>query len=299
MTTQSSRSVSHSSTQKGEAHALRASPTVWRRLARNKLGMAGLAIVFGLICVAVFAPLLAPYPPDKTSYDLFLPPSPQHILGSDDVGRDVLSRLMFALQISLLVGVLASSVAIVIGVAVGSLAGYYRGIPDRLICGLMDLTQSFPILIMAMVLAAFLKVTPLVLGVLLGALSWTQVGRLVRNQFLSLREWEFVMAARVSGASDVRIIFKYVLPNASSSVIVAATLLVAWAVLTESTLSYLGFGVQPPTPTLGNMLQNSQNFFRSAPWLAISPGAVIALAVVGINFLGDGLRDAFDPYWVD
>lgn len=278
---------------------VRMAPTFWRRMRRNKLGILGFLIVGSLALVAIMAPLLAPADPEATSYYLLEAPGGRFLLGSDDVGRDLLTRLMFALRISLLVGLGASLVAIAIGVAIGSIAGYYGGLVDRIICGLVDLALSFPILVMAMVLAALLKVTPAVLAVLLGALSWMRIARLVRAQFLTLREWEFVAAARLSGASDFRIVFRHLLPNAVSPVIVAATLLVAWAVLMESTLSYLGFGIQPPTPTLGNMLQNAQQYFQMAPWLAVFPGVLIALTVVGINFMGDGLRDVFDPFWVD
>jgi peptide/nickel transport system permease protein len=277
----------------------RASTSTWTRLARNKLGILGFAIVGSLIVVALLAPILAPHDPEATSYDILVPPGGRFLLGSDDVGRDLLSRLIYALRISLLVGLGASLVAIAAGVVLGALAGYYGGLLDKAISGLVDLTMAFPILIMAMMLAAFLKVTPAMLAVLLGALSWMRVTRLVRAQFMSLREWEFVSAARVSGGTDMRIIFRHLLPNAVSPVIVTGTLLVAWAVLMESTLSYLGFGVQPPTPTLGNMLQNAQQYFIVAPWMAIFPGVLIALTVVGINFLGDGLRDFFDPFWVD
>lgn len=269
--------------------------SVWQRFRRNRLAVVGLGVFFLMILGAIGAPLVAPYDPDAISYDFLAPPSKGHLLGTDDVGRDELSRLIFASRISLTVGVCVSVVTVAIGTLVGSLAGYYGGRIDAWISGGINVLLSIPMIPLAMVLGAFLKTNLLFVVLILGFLSWTGTARIIRAEFLSLKEREFTLAARVMGASDVRIIVKHILPNTVAPIIVAATLQVATGILAESALSYLGYGIQPPTASWGNMLQNAQRFFRIHPMLAIYPGMLISLTVISINFVGDGLRDALDP----
>ena len=223
-------------------------------------------------------------------------PSQAHPLGTDDVGRDLLSRLIFASRVSLAVGVAVALLTTALGALVGSLAGYYGRLADLLLSGLINVILSVPALPLAMVLGGFIETSVWFVLIVLGVVTWTGTARLIRAEFLSLREREYVVAAHVVGQSDLRIIVRHMLPNVFAMLIVAATLQVSAAILAESALSYLGFGVQPPTASWGNMLQNAQRYFRSDPVLAIYPGLLIALTVAGVNFLGDGLRDALDPH---
>jgi peptide/nickel transport system permease protein len=267
----------------------------WRRFGRNWLAVFGLVMLILMLLAAVGAPLVAPYDPDAISYDFMAPPSPEHVLGTDDVGRDELSRLIYASRISLTVGVSVSVLAVILGTVVGALAGFYGGRTDALLSGGINVLLSIPMIPLAMVLGAFLTTNLLFVVLILGFLSWTGVARIIRAEFLSLKEREFTLAARTIGVSNLRIIARHILPNTIPPIIVAATLQVAAAILAESALSYLGFGIQPPTPSWGNMLQNAQRFFRIHPMLAIYPGVLISLTVICINFVGDGLRDALDP----
>ena len=245
---------------------------LWRRFARNRLAVFGLVILLLMILGAVGAPWVAPFEPDKISYDFLEEPSAEHVLGTDDIGRDELSRLIYASRISLTVGVCVSIITIIIGTLVGSMAGYYGGRTDAWISGGINVLLSIPMIPLAMVLGAFLKTNLRFVVLILGLLSWTGVARIIRAEFLSLKEREFIMAARIMGTSDFRIIFRHILPNTTAQIIVAATLQVASAILAESALSYLGYGIQPPTASWGNMLQNAQRFFRTNPMLAIYPG---------------------------
>jgi peptide/nickel transport system permease protein len=270
--------------------------SVWRRFRRNRLAVVGLGIFCLMMLGAIGAPVVAPYDPDEISYDFLAPSSQEHPLGTDDVGRDELSRLIYASRISLTVGVCVSIVTVTIGTLLGSMAGYYGGRLDAWISGGINVLLSIPMIPLAMVLGAFLKTNLLFVVLILGFLSWTGMARIIRAEFLSLKEREFTLAARVMGASDLRIIVQHILPNTAAPVIVAATLQVATGILAESALSYLGYGIQPPTASWGNMLQNAQRFFRTHPMLAIYPGMLISLTVISINFVGDGLRDALDPW---
>jgi peptide/nickel transport system permease protein len=269
--------------------------SAWFYFWHNPLALLGLGVLVFMIIVAVAAPVVAPFDPDEISYDFLAPPSREHLLGTDDVGRDVLSRLIYASRVSLSVGFAVSLLAVLLGSVVGSIAGYYGGRTDSLVSGGINVMLSIPLIPMAMVLGAFLKTDLLFVVLILGFLSWTGVSRVIRAEFLSLKEREFVMAARLIGVSDLRIISRHILPNVMAVVIVAATLMVATAILAESALSYLGYGIQPPTASWGNMLQNAQRFFRINPMLAIYPGILISLVVICINFVGDGMRDALDP----
>jgi peptide/nickel transport system permease protein len=270
-------------------------PSLWARFRQHRLALASLVVLAVLVTIAVFAPLLAPADPDAVSYDLLAGPSVGHPLGTDDVGRDLLSRLIYASRVSLSVGVAVSVLTALVGVAIGSLAGYYGGTTDLLASALINLVLSVPALPLAMVLGGFLEASVVFVIAVLSLVTWTGAARLIRAEFLSLRNREYVLAARVLGLRDTRIIVRHILPNVLGLVIVAATLQVSAAILAESALSYLGFGVQPPTASWGNMLQNAQRYFRNDPGLAVYPGLLIALTVSGVNFLGDGLRDAFDP----
>lgn len=268
---------------------------LWRRFRRNLLGLFGLAIFVAIILMAIAAPLFAPQDPEVVSYDLLQPPSPNHLLGTDENGRDELSRLIYASRVTLAVGVTVSLVSVIVGTFIGALAGFYGGTTDTWLSGLINVMLSIPAIPLALVLGAFMQKDVLFIIGILAFLSWAGTARIIRGEFLTLRERDYVTAARAIGASNARLIIRHVLPNAMAAIIVSVTLGVASAVLAESALSYLGYGIQPPTPSWGNMLQNAQTYLRSAPWLAIWPGVLILLTVVSINFMGDGLRDALDP----
>jgi peptide/nickel transport system permease protein len=268
----------------------------WRQFRHHRAALAGLAVVVVLSVACGLAPVLAPYSPDAPNVELIRePPSVSHPMGTDQLGRDQFSRLMHGGRFSLQVGVLATVIAIVVGTAMGALSGYYGGRLDPLLMRFTDFMLAIPRLLLLLLIAAVFGTSVGLIILLIGLTAWMHVARLVRATVLSVREQEFVAAARLLGAGDLRLIAHHILPNALGPVIVAATLGVAGAILTESTLSYLGFGVQPPTPTWGNMLQNAQSEIYTAPWLAIFPGLLIFATIMSINFVGDGLRDAFDP----
>jgi len=268
----------------------------WERFRRHRLAMIGLVVLGSLVTAAVLANVVSVYDPDLPDVEAIRqPPSLAHPMGTDQIGRDQLTRLLHGGRFSLQVGLFATLVSILIGTSIGALAGFYGGTLDNALMRLTDLMFTVPRLLVLLLIGAIFKTTLLLIIVLLGATSWMAVARLVRASFLSLREKEFVEAARSVGVRDARLIVRHILPNALGPVIVAATLGVAGAILVESTLSYLGYGVQPPTPTWGNMLQNAQSERYAAPWLAIFPGLLIFVTIMAINFVGDGLRDALDP----
>jgi peptide/nickel transport system permease protein len=283
----------------GDAGTVRRGPTVWRRFKRHRLAMFGLSVLGVLVALAILAPVLTPYSPtavDLTAYRI--PPDRDHWLGTDTAGRDVMTRLLYAGRVSLSVGLVAVSIYTGIGIVLGALAGYFGGWLDSVIMRLADVVLSFPTLIIIITLASVLG--PSIYNVMLaiGLLGWPPIARLLRGQLLSLRETEFIIGARAVGCSDRRLIFRHLLPNAMAPVLVAATFGIAYAILIEAGLSFLGLGVQPPTPSWGNMLTDAQSLtvLESMPWLWLPPGLMIALAVLSINFIGDGLRDALDPY---
>jgi peptide/nickel transport system permease protein len=284
---------------------------VWRSFRRHKPAMIGLTIVALFVIAALFAQYITPYDPEKTDLDNILAaPSSKHIMGTDDLGRDLLTRILYGGRVSLSIGVMAMSLAVTVGAVVGSLAGFYGGWVDNILMRFVDMMLSFPSLFVLIILALALRDLPIdalrgtafasVFSIVLviAVLSWMDVARLVRASFLQLKEQEFVTAARSIGATSPRVMIRHLLPNAMSPIIVAATFRVATSVITEAGLSYLGFGVQPPTPTWGNMLKNAQTYMTRAPWTAIFPGLMIFIAVIAINFIGDGLRDALDPHKV-
>ncbi len=269
--------------------------SIFRVFRRHQLAAVGAVVLLVLCLIAVSADVIAPNDPNGISADILAPPSSEHLLGTDDIGRDMVSRLMFAARISLTVGVVSSILAVLLGVVVGSIAGYYGGRMDMLLSSFINIMLSIPIFPLALVLGSFLETNLTFIVLIIGLLSWLSVARLIRAEFMSLKEREFVQAARVSGAPTGRLIFLHILPNTLGPIIVAATLQVASGILLESSLSYLGYGIQPPTASWGNMLQNAQRYLRTAPEMTIYPGALISLTVISINFVGDGLRDALDP----
>jgi peptide/nickel transport system permease protein len=246
--------------------------------------------------VALAAPWLAPYDPNLINLkEVLMPPSAAHLLGTDTLGRDVLSRIIFGAQVSLLVGFVAVGIATAIGMLVGALAGYYGGWVDQALMRLVDLMLCFPTLFLILAVIAVLGPSIWNIMVIIGLTGWMGVARLVRAEFLSLKEREFVVAARALGASDARLMCRHLLPNALTPVMVNATLGVAGAILVESALSFLGLGVQPPTPSWGNILTMGKDNIEIAWWLSVFPGLAILVTVMSYNLLGEGIREAIDP----
>jgi peptide/nickel transport system permease protein len=262
---------------------------------KNKLAMFGLAVLTLLAVVSMAAPIIAPYDPSDLMEDHISGPSLKHPFGTDDLGRDLLSRLIYGGRVSLSVAVIAVVVSVTLGILFGSIAGYYGGLLDAVIMRFTDIMMSFPTIFLILAIQSVL--TPSIFNVMLviGATSWMGIARLVRGEFLSLKEREFVEASRALGCSDTRIIFRHILPNSLSPVIVAGTLGMAGAILTESALSFLGLGVQPPMSSWGNMLMDSQAYLLDAPWMAIIPGLVIVITVLSLYFVGEELRSSLNP----
>jgi peptide/nickel transport system permease protein len=268
----------------------------WRQFSKNRLAVAGLILVLFLFVIASLAPRISPYDPALIDVNQILyPPSTKHWLGTDHLGRDVLSRMIWGSRISLLVGFVAIGLATLIGSILGALAGYYGGWIDNVIMRFVDIMLCFPTFFLILAVIAVLEPSIWNIMIVIGVTSWMGVARLIRAEFLSLMDREFVLAAKAEGASDFRIIFRHVLPNALAPVLVAATLGVAAAILTESALSFLGIGVQPPTPSWGNMLTAGKDNIEIAWWLSLYPGLAILFTVLGYNLLGEGIRDAVDP----
>jgi peptide/nickel transport system permease protein len=267
----------------------------WKRFVRHRLAVGGLVVLLILGGAAVGAPILARYAPNALDLrNMGSPPSRAHWFGTDDLGRDEFSRSLHAGRVSLSIGILSASAAAVVGTTVGAFAGYYGGIVESALMRLVDVVLSVPPLPLVIVLSAITKPTPLILTLIIAGIGWMGTARLVRSSLLTIREGEYVEAARAMGCSSLRIILRHALPNCLAPVIVAGTLAVGNAIITESVLSYLGVGVQPPTATWGNMLKNAQSTMTTRPWLAIFPGLFIMLSLLSVNALGDGLRDALD-----
>ncbi len=280
----------------------------WRRFRKHKLALAGLVVLILMILACIFVPWITHYDPLKTNVDLIRePPSLAHIFGTDELGRDLFIRLCHGGRISILIGVATMLVSIFLGTTIGAFAGFYGRRVDNVLMRFTDFVLSIPQLFLLLLFAQLLRTTnnptlsggPLPIIVIIGLLSWPGAARLVRGQFLSIKAKEFVEAARMAGCTNGRIMLRHILPNAISPIVVAATLRVGQAIITESTLSFLGFGVQPPTPTWGNMLKNAQAQMTYAPWTAIFPGLAIVVTVLALNYIGDGLRDALDPHHVE
>ena len=270
---------------------------VRRRLRRNSSAMIGALIVGVLAAVAMLAPWVSPRDPIQNDLTrALLPPgSPGLLLGSDNLGRDMLSRIVWGSRISLTVGLVVQSGAVTLGTLLGLLAGYYGGRTDDVISALTNVMFAFPRLLFALAVMAVLGASLYNVFIALGIVGWPTVCRLVRGETLSLRAKDFVEAARASGAGDLRIMARHILPNSLGPIVVVATLGVAGAILAEASLSFLGLGTQPPTPSWGSMLSRGRAYIWSAPWLTFYPGLAIFVAILGLNLLGDGLRDALDP----
>ena len=267
-----------------------------KRLLRNFAFTTGLALTVALVVVALAAPLLAPYDPDIQDTSRRLePPSREHILGLDDLGRDVLSRIIWGARVSLRVGFSVVAIASLIGVTLGAIAGYFGGWTDTIIMRMTDILLAFPGILLAIAMVAVLGPSLNNVVIALATIGWVGYARLVRGQVLKVREMEYVTAAKALGAKSPRVIVRHVLPNVINPVIVMATLGLAGAILSEAALSVLGLGVQPPTPSWGAMLTSGRRYLGLANHLAIYPGIAIMAAVMGLNFLGDGLIDALDP----
>jgi len=268
----------------------------WRQFRRHRLALISSAVLLVLAGMVILAPLIAPYAFDAIDPTQFRkPPSAAHIMGTDDIGRDLFTRLLYGGRISLAIGVFSALVGTGVGTLLGSLAGFYGRSIDNFIMRVTDVAFSIPSLPLLIILSAYAKSAIPVMILVIGLLSWMSTARIVRATVLSIRERDFALAARAVGARDARIIALHILPNALAPIIVGATLGVGGAIIAESSLSFLGLGVQVPTPSWGNMLQDSQSTMSSRPWLTIFPGVAILITVLGINFVGDGLRDALDP----
>ena len=266
------------------------------RLQKNPLALSGFIIVALLAACALFAPLIAPHDYRAINVKAVLaPPGPHHLFGTDELGRDVLSRMIYGSRISLAVGFVAIGIATIIGIILGAVAGYYGRWVDSIIMRLVDIMLCIPSFFLILAVIAFVGQSIWNIMAIIGLTAWMGVSRLVRAEFLTLKEREFVLAARASGASDFRIIFSHILPNAMAPVFVSAILGIAAAVLIESSLSFLGLGVQPPIPSWGNILTSGKDNIETAWWLSVFPGTAILLTVLGYNLLGEGLQDILNP----
>jgi peptide/nickel transport system permease protein len=268
----------------------------WRSFARNRLALAGGAVVVCLVVAAVLAPVLAPWDPHRpTVKKAFTGPTREHVLGTDQLGRDVLSRMLYGARVSLAVGFVSVGIATLVGIVLGALAGYHGGSVDAIVMRFVDLMLVFPSFFLLLAVLAFLRPSIWTIMTVIGLTSWMRVARLVRAEFLTLKEREFVVWSQAIGASTTRIIWRHILPNAMAPVLVAMTLGIPAAILTESGLSFLGLGVQPPYATWGNILNEGKDAIEIAWWLSFYPGLAILVTVLAYNLLGEGIRDALDP----
>ncbi|EDQ03112.1 Oligopeptide transport system permease protein OppC (plasmid) [Sulfitobacter indolifex] len=267
-----------------------------QRFVQHRLAMIGMAMLFLLTLACIVGPYLLPY--DELYIDLrarFSPPlSDDHYLGTDPLGRDIAARLLMAGRISLLVGFFAMVLSTAIGTVIGVVAGYYGGKVNSILMRFVDAFLAFPSIFLLLALAAFINPSPVMITIIIAVTSWMEIARIVEAEVKSLRERDFVMAGRMLGLRNSHIMFRELLPNMVGPIIVAATLTVARAILLEAYISFLGYGIQPPLPSWGNMLNGAQQYLATAPWLAIIPGITITIAVTSFNFIGDGLRDALD-----
>lgn len=278
---------------------------VWRRFRRHRGAVLG-AIILTIIIVSCLLAPLSPYDPEKSDLTNALqPPSWQHPFGTDPLGRDMLTRVLYGGRISLFVGFMVVIITLLIGIPVGAIAGFLGGWVDEVLMRVIDASLALPTLMILILLSAIMREIEIpflqrnnvmTIAFVIGILSWMTIARLVRAIFLTLREMEYVSASRALGASDFRIIVSEILPNGFGPIIVAATLGIGWAIMEESGLSFLGFGIQPPTPSWGNLLNSAQEHLVKHPWLAIFPGLMIFFTIISVNYIGDGLRDALDPY---
>ncbi len=268
----------------------------WQRFRGNRFAVAGGMVVLVLFLASLLAPYITPYDPDSLDlYHVLMPPSAGHWFGTDELGRDVFTRVVFGAKISLKVGFVAVGIAVLVGTVIGLVSAYYGGWIDSIFMRFVDIMLCFPTFFLILAVIAMLEPSIWYIMIIIGLTGWMGVARLVRAEVLSIRERDYIMAAKALGASDFRIIFRHVLPNALSPVLVSATLGVAGAILTESALSFLGIGVQPPTPSWGNILSAGKDYIEFAWWLSLFPGLAILVTVLSYNLLGEGIRDALDP----
>ena len=280
---------------------------IWKRFRQHPGAIVG-SIVLILLSLMVILAGLSPYDPELSSMsERYQPPSLQHPMGTDALGRDLFTRVLYGGRISLTVGLLVVVISLALGVPVGAIAGYYGGTLDSVLMRITDTFLSMPSFLVLILLSAILREVELpfvernnvlTIAIVIGILSWMTFARIIRATFLTIRELDFVTASRAVGGTDFRIIVHHILPNTIGPIIVEATLELGYAIIEESGLSFLGFGIQPPTPSWGNLLSNAQEHLTKYPWLAIFPGLMIFLVIISVNYIGDGLRDAFDPYKV-
>jgi peptide/nickel transport system permease protein len=268
---------------------------------RRKLAVLGLVLIAIVVAGAVFAPLIAPFPPEEQLFDGLtlegapLPPSETFIFGTDLLGRDLFSRILYGAQTSLIIGVVANGLALLIGTVVGITAGYFRGWPGAILMRFTDLMMAFPALLLAICLAAIFQPSLWIVAMVIALVNWVQTARVIYTETTSLAERDFIAAEKTLGAGRGRILFRHILPHLVPTIIVWGTLGISTTVLLEATLSFLGVGVQPPTPSWGNIIFENQTYFQSAPWLVFIPGAAILLLALAFNLVGDALRDVLDP----
>ena len=267
-----------------------------KRFRKNKAAMLCLIIIALLILIAILAQVVSPYDPNYQDYmSVLAQPSAKHLLGADEYGRDILSRIIYGTRVSLSIGIFAQLLASVIGIALGAIAGYFGGIVDSVVSRIMEIFSAFPDLIFAMAIMTFMGKSVLNLYIALGLLTWVRTARMIRGSVIQLKEKEFVEASRASGGTSFRIIIKHLIPNCLSTIIVLVTLGIPNAIMYEASLSFLGLGIQPPTPSWGNMISAAQSVIGYLPIYSIMPGVAIMITVIAFNIFGDGLRDALDP----
>jgi peptide/nickel transport system permease protein len=285
-----------------EPAALRsAAPSVWTRLRRRKLALVGLFLIAMTFFGAIFAPWLTPYEPNNQMFDGLtlqgapMPPGTQFPLGTDLLGRDLLTRILYGARTSLIIGLVANGVALVIGTLIGITAGYFRGFIGSALMRLTDLMMAFPALLLAICLAAIFQPSLWIVALVIATVNWVQTARVIYTETSSLSQREFIAAEKTLGAGHLRILFRHILPHLVPMIIVWGTLGISTTVLLEATLSYLGVGVQPPTPSWGNIIFENQTYFQAAPWLVFFPGLAIVILALAFNLVGDALRDVLDP----
>ncbi|HEW91560.1 MAG TPA: ABC transporter permease [Thermotogaceae bacterium] len=269
---------------------------VWKRFTKNRLALIGFIMVSIVIFMAIFSPIVSPYDPYKTNpLERFKPPSMKHILGTDALGRDVFSRLVYGSRIALEIGALIVLFEGMIGISLGLISGYFGGVVDKVIMWLVDVLRSFPIVVLALAIAGILGQGVINVVIALGTVGWTSYARMVRSKVLTIKELDYIEAARSIGESNLSIILRYVFPNVLPTVIVMVYLMMPTALIASATLSFLGLGVQPPTADWGSIIAEGRMYLLKAPWISTSAGFFIMFTVLGFNFIGDGLRDALDP----
>ena len=284
-----------------ETNIVSLAPTVWQRLKKRKLALFGMALIFATLSGAIFAPYLTPYEPNNQMFDGLtlqgapMAPGAQFALGTDLLGRDLLTRILYGARTSLIIGLVANGVALIIGTFVGVTAGYFGGILGSVLMRFTDLMMAFPALLLAICLAAIFQPSLWIVAMVIATVNWVQTARVLYAETASLSQREFIAAERTLGAGNMRILFRHILPHLTPTIIVWGTLGISTTVLLEATLSFLGVGVQPPTPSWGNIIFENQTYFQSAPWLVFFPGAAIVVLALAFNLVGDALRDVLDP----